>query len=117
MGGAQSVFQRIRGQKKSTSEYPPSDKPVFGVSLSEAERSAKHADVPKIVVECVEFIEKPNIIAKKGIYRVSGVKSKIDDLKRLVMRSANHAQTASTITIDSNRLSPDPYRRQLQGNR
>lgn len=116
MGGTQSLLQRIRGKKKSTSEYPPSDKPVFGVSLSEAERSAKHADVPKIVVECVEYIEKPDIIVKKGIYRVSGVKSKIDDLKRLVMRKAIPTQTAFIIMTDSNPHSPDPYRRQLQRN-
>lgn len=68
-------FQRCR--------YPTH--PVFGVSLVDAQRSYKLPRIPQIVVECIEFIESCNYLEAKGIYRISGRKTKIDDLKRIVM--------------------------------
>lgn len=67
------------------SNYLSSDAPVFGVALSEARRSENHPEVPKIVVDCIEFVRRHGNIEKQGIYRVSGVKSKIQALKRLVL--------------------------------
>ena len=44
---------------------------IFGVPLASDE-------VPFIVRECVEYIERENGLRTKGLYRVSGVKSRIE---------------------------------------
>lgn len=59
-------------------------KPVFAVPLTECERSERFDFIPKLVVECISFIEKDENIRQKGIYRISGHKSAIDELKRSV---------------------------------
>lgn len=71
--------------RESDSEFSVPAHPVFGVPLVNAQRSYKLPKIPQIVVECIEFIESCNYIETKGIYRISGQKTKIDDLKRIVM--------------------------------
>lgn len=45
--------------------------PVFGVPLTDSSRSAEYQYVPKIVVKCVEFIERKENITTPGLYRVN----------------------------------------------
>ncbi|KAF6035615.1 RALBP1 [Bugula neritina] len=57
--------------------------PVFGVALSLAvERTPSHDGImlPVIVRECIDYIEEHGLLYE-GIYRISGVKSKVQMLK------------------------------------
>lgn len=87
---------KIKGKKKSKHEPPaPSEpeevtKPIFGVPLSVAvERSPSHdgIDLPRLFRECVDYIEEHGLSCE-GIYRISGVKSKIQMLKDCYNRGA-----------------------------
>lgn len=87
---------KIKGKKKSKHEPPaPAEpeeatKPIFGVPLSVAvERSPSHdgIDLPRLFRECVDYIEEHGLSCE-GIYRISGVKSKIQMLKDCYNRGA-----------------------------
>jgi len=57
--------------------------PVFGVPLAVAvERSKSHdgIEIPAVVRECIDYIEECGLSCE-GIYRISGVKSKVQHLK------------------------------------
>eukprot|EP00088_Acartia_fossae_P037044 TRINITY_DN3823_c0_g1_i10.p1 TRINITY_DN3823_c0_g1~~TRINITY_DN3823_c0_g1_i10.p1 ORF type:complete len:897 (-),score=332.25 TRINITY_DN3823_c0_g1_i10:478-3168(-) len=59
------------------------DRPVFGIALAQAvERSRCHDGIklPVVVRECIDFIEEHGLKVE-GIYRSSGVKSKVNKLK------------------------------------
>ncbi|XP_040835168.1 ralA-binding protein 1 isoform X1 [Ochotona curzoniae] len=61
----------------------PSLKPVFGIPLADAvERTMMYDGVrlPAVFRECVDHVEKYGMKCE-GIYRVSGIKSKVDELK------------------------------------
>ncbi|XP_042539591.1 ralA-binding protein 1 [Dipodomys spectabilis] len=61
----------------------PSFKPIFGVPLVDAvERTMMYDGVrlPAVFRECVDYMEKYGMKCE-GIYRVSGIKSKVDELK------------------------------------
>lgn len=47
---------------------------VFELSLFDVEKDEVHCKVPKIVVECVRFIERHENIRECGIYRDSSSK-------------------------------------------
>lgn len=87
---------KTKGKKKSKHEPPaPAEpeeatKPIFGVPLSVAvERSPSHdgIDLPRLFRECVDYIEEHGLSCE-GIYRISGVKSKIQMLKDCYNRGA-----------------------------
>ncbi|XP_064187226.1 ralA-binding protein 1-like [Anguilla rostrata] len=62
---------------------PLAPRPVFGALLAEAaERTALYDGIPLPAVfrECVDFVESHGMTCE-GIYRVSGMKSKVDELK------------------------------------
>ncbi|XP_070796734.1 ralA-binding protein 1 isoform X2 [Pituophis catenifer annectens] len=68
-------------------EMPPVDvprhRPVFGVPLSDAaERTMLYDGIrlPAVFRECIDYVEKYGMKCE-GIYRVSGIKSKVDELK------------------------------------
>ncbi|XP_059179463.1 ralA-binding protein 1-like [Physella acuta] len=59
------------------------ENPIFGVPLATAvERNKSHdgIELPAIVRECIDYIEECGL-ACEGIYRISGVKSKVQHLK------------------------------------
>uniref|UniRef100_A0A8C6QWM9 RalA-binding protein 1 n=1 Tax=Nannospalax galili TaxID=1026970 RepID=A0A8C6QWM9_NANGA len=61
----------------------PSLKPIFGIPLADAvERTMMYDGVPLPAVfrECIDYMEKHGMKCE-GIYRVSGIKSKVDELK------------------------------------
>ncbi|XP_021545148.1 ralA-binding protein 1 isoform X2 [Neomonachus schauinslandi] len=61
----------------------PNLKPVFGVPLTDAaERTMMYDGIrlPAVFRECVDHVEKYGMKCE-GIYRVSGIKSKVDELK------------------------------------
>ncbi|KAG2458134.1 ralA-binding protein 1 [Polypterus senegalus] len=61
----------------------PSARPVFGVPLEEAvERTIVYDGIrlPAVFRECIDYIENYGM-KYEGIYRVSGMKSKVDELK------------------------------------
>ncbi|XP_015976463.1 ralA-binding protein 1 isoform X2 [Rousettus aegyptiacus] len=61
----------------------PNLKPIFGIPLADAaERTMMYDGIrlPAVFRECVDYVEKYGMKCE-GIYRVSGIKSKVDELK------------------------------------
>lgn len=61
------------------------EQPVFGVPLELAvERSRCHdgVDIPVIVRDCIDYVQEHGLYME-GIYKVSGIKSKVQHLRRL----------------------------------
>lgn len=61
------------------------EQPVFGVSLHLAvERSCCHdgVELPLVVRDCIDFVEEHGMNVE-GLYKVPGVKSKVQHLKKL----------------------------------
>ncbi|XP_062933278.1 ralA-binding protein 1 [Cynocephalus volans] len=61
----------------------PNLKPIFGIPLADAvERTMMYDGVrlPAVFRECIDYVEKHGMKCE-GIYRVSGIKSKVDELK------------------------------------
>ncbi|KAM5219197.1 ralA-binding protein 1 isoform 2-T5 [Hipposideros larvatus] len=61
----------------------PNLKPIFGIPLADAaERTMMYDGIrlPAVFRECVDYVEKYGMRCE-GIYRVSGIKSKVDELK------------------------------------
>ncbi|KAF9054607.1 GTPase activating protein [Panaeolus papilionaceus] len=65
-------------------EIPDKGRPTFGIDLGE-QMARDNVEVPLIVVKCCEAIEKYGI-RSQGIYRVGGMTSKIQSLKRSLDR-------------------------------
>ncbi|KAF8790796.1 ralA-binding protein 1-like [Argiope bruennichi] len=80
----ESKLLRIKDKKKkSIDQEVKEDKPIFGVPLAVAvERSKSHdgIELPVIVRECIDYIEEHGL-ACEGIYKISGLKSKVRKLK------------------------------------
>lgn len=53
---------------------------IFGIPLVEVPRHDDYAFIPRIVVECIQYIERYGNIDTNGIYRISGSKNIIDKL-------------------------------------
>lgn len=82
-------WKEKKKKKKPTTEAEPvpvetpTFRPIFGVPLAEAiKRTALYDGIqlPAIFRECVDYIENYGMKCE-GIYRVSGMKSKVDELK------------------------------------
>lgn len=61
----------------------PSFRPIFGIPLADAvDRTMMYDGVqlPAVFRECVDYVERHGMRCE-GIYRVSGIKSKVDELK------------------------------------
>jgi len=64
-------------------QSPPPTSPVFGVKLEIAVSRSKIAEgieLPTVFRECIYYLEEKGL-SQEGLYRVSGIKSKIDELK------------------------------------
>lgn len=73
-----------KDKKKKLEEVYEEELPVFGVPLYVAvERCPSHDGIhlPVIVRECIDYIEEHGLHCE-GIYRLSGVKSKVQHLRR-----------------------------------
>lgn len=71
------------GRKKKKQEHEKDEKPLFGVPLLTAlELNPSHdgIELPAIVRECIDYIEEHGMTCE-GIYRMSGVKSKVQQLR------------------------------------
>lgn len=89
---AADVVKQWKEKKKKKKPTPepevppvevPSVRPVFGIPLSEAaERTMMYDGIrlPAVFRECIDYVEKYGMKCE-GIYRVSGIKSKVDELK------------------------------------
>ncbi|XP_067140765.1 ralA-binding protein 1 isoform X2 [Centruroides vittatus] len=72
-----------KDKKKKFDTKKSEEKPIFGVPLHTAvERNPCHdgVEIPAIVRECIDYIEEHGL-ACEGIYQISGVKSKVRQLK------------------------------------
>ncbi|KAK7073247.1 RalA-binding protein 1 [Halocaridina rubra] len=79
--------KRLKKDKKKKAEdiCDEEELPVFGVPLSLAvERCQSHDGIqlPTIVRDCIDYLEE-NGLHCEGIYRLSGMKSKVQQLRRL----------------------------------
>uniref|UniRef100_F6ZCY4 Rho-GAP domain-containing protein n=1 Tax=Ciona intestinalis TaxID=7719 RepID=F6ZCY4_CIOIN len=85
--------EKTKTKKRITSFPAPTEEtlvlnPIFGKSLEEAvTRTGYHDGVPlpAVVRECMDFVEERGITAE-GIYRISGIKTKIDELTKIYNR-------------------------------
>ena len=71
--------------------------PIFGVALEVATARHKCHDgvaLPLLVRQCVDFIEETALM-QEGIYRVSGVKSKVNKLRA----AYDSAATRNTVAL------------------
>ncbi len=72
------------GKRKSeSSSEEPAAPPIFGVPLEVAtERGRSHDGVPlpAVVRQCIDYVEEQGLM-QEGIYRSSGVKSKVNKLR------------------------------------
>ncbi|KAI4809099.1 hypothetical protein KUCAC02_018012 [Chaenocephalus aceratus] len=69
--------------KRSKGIHVPTFRPIFGAPLTEAVKRTALYDglqLPAVFRECVDYIESYGMKCE-GIYRVSGMKSKVDELK------------------------------------
>ncbi|XP_006891495.1 PREDICTED: ralA-binding protein 1-like [Elephantulus edwardii] len=80
-------WKEKKKKKKPEPEVPqadvPSHRPIFGIPLADAaERTMMHDGIclPAVFRECLDYVEKHGMRCE-GIYRVSGIKSKVDELK------------------------------------
>uniref|UniRef100_A0A3P8ZM64 Rho-GAP domain-containing protein n=1 Tax=Esox lucius TaxID=8010 RepID=A0A3P8ZM64_ESOLU len=78
-------WKEKKKKKKPTAEPEPVsvETPIFGAPLAEAvKRTALYDGIqlPAVFRECVDYIESYGMKCE-GIYRVSGMKSKVDELK------------------------------------
>jgi len=98
-GEKEKQKEKKKKQKKAASsddiaaESPdlPLHEAIFGVSLDIAvERSAfpDKIELPRIVRECIIYVEEKGLI-EEGLYRVSGVKSRVEHLKQLFNEGRN----------------------------
>uniref|UniRef100_A0A336K433 CSON011299 protein n=1 Tax=Culicoides sonorensis TaxID=179676 RepID=A0A336K433_CULSO len=82
-----SFMTRIRKLFKKR-EIPlgpgPLENKVFGNSLAILEISSEVPNVPLIVVACIKRLEEEDMIITHGLYRASGNKITIDELKKKV---------------------------------
>lgn len=72
-----------KDKKKKFDTKKSDERPIFGVPLHIAvERNPCHdgVEIPAIVRECIDYIEEHGL-ACEGIYQISGVKSKVRQLK------------------------------------
>lgn len=70
-------------KKKSIDQEVKEDKPIFGVPLHiavERSNSQDGIELPVVVRECIDYIEEHGL-ACEGIYKISGLKSKVRNLK------------------------------------
>ncbi|KAJ2911869.1 hypothetical protein MD484_g8549, partial [Candolleomyces efflorescens] len=74
-------------------------RPTFGVDLAE-QMTRDNAEVPAIVIKCSEAIEKHGITSQ-GIYRVSGMTSKVMNLKQRLDKDLD------SVDLDSSEWSSD----------
>ncbi|KAH1177219.1 ralA-binding protein 1 [Mauremys mutica] len=89
---AADVVKQWKEKKKKKKPTPepevpqidvPSFRPVFGIPLADAADRTMMYDgirLPAVFRECIDYIEKYGMKCE-GIYRVSGIKSKVDELK------------------------------------
>lgn len=83
-------WKEKKKKKKPTSEAEPvpvepipTFRPIFGAPLAEAVKRTALYDglqLPSVFRECIDYIESYGMKCE-GIYRVSGMKSKVDELK------------------------------------
>ncbi|KAM6217816.1 ralA-binding protein 1 [Rhynchocyon petersi] len=89
---AADVVKQWKEKKKKKKPIPepevpqvdvPSLRPIFGIPLADAaERTMMYDGIclPAVFRECLDYVEKHGMKCE-GIYRVSGIKSKVDELK------------------------------------
>ncbi|XP_017491767.1 PREDICTED: rho GTPase-activating protein 15-like [Rhagoletis zephyria] len=82
------IFRPVKTESLYLEGGIPPVFPIFGASLEELEMNESiHPNVPRFVVDCVSYIERKDCILQDGLYRASGNKLAIDDLKKKLSES------------------------------
>ncbi|XP_064471105.1 ralA-binding protein 1-like isoform X2 [Ornithodoros turicata] len=107
---------KVKIGKKKKKLDNVAENPIFGVPLSVAvERNPSHdgIELPAIVRECIDYIEEHGLMCE-GIYRLSGVKSKVQQLRAAYNRqesvclSEHEPQVIATLLKQFLRELPEP---------
>lgn len=111
---------KIKSKEKKKLKQPEFDiseeLPIFGVPLAIAvERNPCHdgIKIPLVVRNCIDFIEKHGLVAE-GVYKVTGVKSKVNNMCSLYNKRKSVTSSDLDLTIATSLLKqflrslPDP---------
>lgn len=107
---------KVKLGKKKKKEHEKAENPIFGVPLLIAlERNPSHdgIELPAIVRECIDYIEEHGMTCE-GIYRMSGVKSKVQQLRaccnrhELLCLSEHEPHVVASLLKQFLRELPDP---------
>jgi len=109
-------LKKLRADADLDGKSKQEELPVFGVSLEQAvERSRCHDGIklPVVIRDCIDYIEEHGLKVE-GIYRSSGVKSKVNKLKiayntrkSVTLAGCEHSVVASLLKLFLREL-PDP---------
>lgn len=72
-------------------------RPTFGVDLAE-QMARDNVEVPPIMLKCCQAIEKYGLFSQ-GVYRVSGMTSKVASLKAKLDRGTSDLKISQSITL------------------
>lgn len=79
---------KVRKNKGTNSLYlEESLSPIFGAKLEDLETHFSYKYVPKFLVDAVDIIERIDNIQVDGLYRTSGNKVDVDNLKKKLITS------------------------------
>lgn len=76
-------FNRFRREKEEFKVQHVENK-VFGNLLDHLDMDKDHPNVPLFVTTCIQLIDKEDAITTLGIYRASGNKTVIDEVRKKV---------------------------------
>ncbi|XP_037936881.1 rho GTPase-activating protein 15-like [Teleopsis dalmanni] len=85
---SRGIFRRAEATSLYLEDGMKPKYPIFGAPLEQLELNlTTYPNVPLFVVDCVEFIERKDCILQDGLYRASGNKVSVDELKQKLSES------------------------------
>lgn len=79
-----SKFKKLFKKREVSLGPGPSENKIFGNSIQNLDMSTTTPFVPSFVVACIEKLEVDDVITTHGLYRASGNKITIDEIKKKV---------------------------------
>lgn len=65
------------------------EKKVFGSSIKNLDMDEKYTNVPVFVTRCIDLLEEESAITTPGLYRQSGNKTIIDDVRKKINQGSS----------------------------
>lgn len=85
-----SKFKKFFKKRELPLGPGPFENKVFGNTIQNLDMSTEYYYVPLFVVTCIERLEANGVITTHGLYRASGNKTTIDEIKKkVILREPN----------------------------